>query len=354
MNHAVVLAGGGGTRLWPASRRRMPKQLLALGADTVESLLAATCRRLEGVVGTEQLWVVTAEDQLSGVIDALPQLERDHILTEPCARNTAAAIGLAAVHVLARDPDGVIAAVPADHAIGDESAYRAVVARALAIAATEDAIVTVGIQPTGPETGFGYLEPGALGSHGARVVARFIEKPDRATAEKYVAAGYFWNAGIFVFRARRILAEIARNLPPLGAGLDAIARAIAAGDAAAATVRIYPGLPGISIDYGVMERTHGILVVPGDFGWNDVGSWSALAEVRASDAHGNVVGGRLIAVDARDNIVAADEGLVALVGVSGLVVVRAGNAVLVVPRDRAQDVRDIVKRLEGAGQEEFL
>jgi mannose-1-phosphate guanylyltransferase len=322
MLHAVVLAGGGGTRLWPASRRRTPKQLLALGKSAGESLLAATCRRLAGVVGPGQLWVVTAAEQQDAVLADVPDL--------------------------ARDPDGVLGAVPADHAIGDETEYRAAIARAFALAGAADAIVTVGIRPSGPETGFGYLEPGVPGPGGARVVARFVEKPDRRTAEGYVARGFLWNAGMFFFRARRILAEIERHLPPLAAGLAAIAADPAAID------RVYPTLPSISIDFGIMERTSGILVIPGEFAWNDVGSWSALAEIRAADEHGNVVSGRVVAIDARDNVVAADEGLVALLGVSGLIVVRAGNAVLVLPRERAQDVREIVKRLEGAGQEEFL
>jgi mannose-1-phosphate guanylyltransferase len=255
------------------------------------------------------------------------------------ARNTAPALGLAAVAVQAEDPDAVLAALPADHHIGDEPAYQAVVAQALALAAATSAIVTVGIRPTGPETGFGYIEPGAAGPDGSRRVARFVEKPDRQAAADYVARGFLWNAGMFFFRAATLRAEIAAQLPELAAGLAEIARAP---DAAA---RVYPTVPAISIDYGVMEHAAGILVVPGSFGWNDVGSWTALADTRAADAAGNV-GGPLVALDATDNIVATDAGIVALVGVTGLVVVRAGDAVLVVPRARAQDVRDLVNRLD--------
>jgi mannose-1-phosphate guanylyltransferase len=357
MLHAVIMAGGGGTRLWPASRRRKPKQLLPLGADPNESLLAATCRRLEPVVGNDRVWVVTAAEQAAAVSADLPRLPKRNLLSEPCPRNTAAAIGLAAVHLLHRDPEAVLGALPADHAIGDEKGYGEVIARAFALAETEEAIVTVGIRPTAPETGFGYLEPGAPAAAGARVVARFVEKPVRAAAEDYVARGFLWNGGLFFARARRLLDEIAQHLPSLAEGLDVIARALASGDdaaAAEATARVYPGLPSISIDHGVMEKTRGILVVPGDFGWNDVGAWSALAETRSADAAGNVCAGEVVAVDAAGNIVATDAGLVALVGVSGLVVVRAGNAVLVVPRARAQDVREIVARLGQDGREEYL
>jgi mannose-1-phosphate guanylyltransferase len=347
MHHAVIMAGGGGTRLWPASRRRRPKQLLPLGRGG-ESLLAATWRRLEAVVGAERVWVVTAADQAAGVAAELPRLPPANLVAEPAARNTAAAIGLAALAVRARDPDATIAALPADHHIADEPAYREVVARALAVAGDEDAIVTVGIQPTGPETGFGYLEPGAPGPGGTRRVARFVEKPDRATAEDYVARGFLWNGGMFFFRAARILAELERHLPRLAAGLAEIAAA------PETLARVYPSVPAISIDYGVMEKTSGILLLPGAFGWNDVGSWTALAETHAADGDGNVCAGEVVAFEARDNIVSSDGGLIALVGVSGLCIVRSGDAVLVVPRARAQDVREIVRRLEAAGRDPYL
>jgi len=352
MNHAVILAGGGGTRLWPASRRGRPKQLLALGADTRETLLHATWRRVAGVVG-DNVWVVTAADQAEAVAAALPELSREHVLAEPVARSTAAAVGLAAAYLAARDPDAVLAIFPADHHIGDEPGYAATVERALAVAAESGAIVAIGIRPTRPETGFGWLEPGAAAAGGrAREVARFVEKPDRPTAERYLERGLLWNGGMFFFPAARMLAEIARHLPALAAGLDELR---AAGFDAAATARVYPRLPAISIDHGVMERASGTLLIEGDFGWSDVGSWDALAEVRRADAAGNVVAGRAVLVDARDNVVHAEDGcLIALVGVTGLVVVRAGNAVLVVPRDRAQDVREIVKRLEQGDGDAYL
>ena len=351
MNHAVILAGGGGTRLWPASRRSHPKQLLPLAANG-ETLLAATWRRIEGLF--DRRWVVTAASQAEGVAQAIPELEIGRLLAEPEPRNTAAAVGLAAVYAIAGNRDSVLGILPADHAIADEGAFRDVVARALRLAA-EGHIVTIGIKPTHAETGFGWIEPGPAVAYGASSVARFVEKPDRAAAESYLTRGFLWNGGMFFFRADRILDEIRRQLPALAEGLDEIGRAHAGGGAAEVIARIYPRLPSISIDHGVMEGAAGMVTVPGDFGWSDVGSWAALADLRGADAAGNVTLGRAVLLDARDNLVSVDPGgLVALVGVSGLVVVRAGDAVLVLPRERAQEVRDLVKRLEAEGLDAYL
>jgi|RhiMethySRZTD1v2_1073278.scaffolds.fasta_scaffold204706_2 mannose-1-phosphate guanylyltransferase len=353
MNHVVILAGGSGTRVWPASRRSRPKQLLPLGAGGDESLLAATVRRLLPLVPAERLWVVTAADQATAVRADVPALPSDHIVAEPAARNTAAAIGLATVHVMRVDPEAVVGVVPADHHIADEGGYREAVGRALAAAARHDTIVTIGIRPDKPETGFGYLELGREVEPGVAEVARFVEKPDRARAESYLASGrHLWNGGMFFFRGRRLLDAVRRHMPRTGAALDQIAGAGASDEAAE---RHYPGVPSISVDYGVMEKESGVLTVPADFGWNDVGSWAALADYRATDEAGNVSAGDLVAHQAKNNIVYADDGtLVALLGVDDLVVVRSGNAVLVARRDRAQDVREIVRLLEAGRRDDYL
>jgi mannose-1-phosphate guanylyltransferase len=325
MRHAVILAGGGGTRLWPASRRRHPKQFLPLGQNQDESLLVATARRLVA----DKTWVVAGKDHAPTVAAALPKAE---LLVEPAATNTAAAIGLAAHAIAARDPDAVLGVFPSDQHVADVPAFRAGCDRAYRIAQTENAIVTLGIRPTRPDTGFGYLAPDGPGPDGSVRVDRFVEKPDAATAARYVAEGYFWNAGIFFFRAERILAEIRTHLPALAAALDS---------------QDWSDLEPISIDYGIMEKTSGILAVPGDFGWNDVGSWSALADIRSADPGGNVTQGQVVTHDATGNIAVADPGrLVALVGVHDLIVVQAGDAVLVLPRDRAQDVKEIIRLLD--------
>ncbi len=370
MRYAVILAGGGGHRLWPASRRSRPKQFLALGAAPDLSLLGATRGRLEGLCPAEHIVVVTAAEQAEMVRAELSGLAPENLLAEPAARNTAAALGLAATHLVRRHPEAVLAALPADHYIADEAGFRAVAARAFALAAARDVIVTIGVVPTRAEVGFGYLERGAAltdaevpGAEVAYQVERFVEKPNAADAARYLASGrFFWNAGMFFVKARVLLDAIGAHLPETKAGLDAIGAALDAnpgvsGLAAAEQVaaEVYPGLPAISIDHGVMERASGVVTIPGSFGWNDVGSWAALGDYRPADEHGNVTQGQVVCHDARDNIVVGDgEHAIAVIGAEGLVVVQAGNAVLVVPRERAQDVRAAVAMLRERGLSDYL
>ena len=350
---ALILAGGGGTRLWPASRRSRPKQLLSLGGS--ESLLAATFRRLSAIVGVERTLIVTAADQSQAIREALPGLPADNLVVEPAPRNTAPAVGLAAAHVARRaGQDAVLAVVPSDAFISDEPQYAAVLR--IALAQASQAIVTVGIKPLRPETGYGYLQTGAAvsGSAEVRQVARFVEKPDLPTARAYLASGeYLWNSGMFFFSAGRLLAEARQHLPELSALLDEIC---ASPDPVALTQQRYPRVPAISIDYGIMEKAQGIRVVPGDFGWSDVGSWAALSEIRAPDLDGNVISGDAIVKASKDSVVMAEPGapLLGVVGVEGIVVVATHDAVLVVPKHRAQEVRRVVDELSAQGRKQFL
>ena len=360
--HAVILAGGSGTRFWPLSRLKKPKQFLAL--VTAETLIAETDKRIAPLCRPEDRWVVCGKDHVAGVREAVPGLLANRLIAEPAARNTAPAIGLAAARVHAVDPDATLVILPSDHHIALPDAFRAAIESAAAACQGGD-LLTIGIRPTRPETGYGYLRRGQARG-GAFNVEAFVEKPDAATAARYLQdSAYSWNAGIFVFRADAILAAIERHLPQVHAGLQTIAAVLrlpgpvgeAAGEAAIA--QVFPRLPSISIDYGVMEpeshTTHRVAMVPGDFGWSDVGSFAALPEVRTLDARGNALAGDALVVDCDDSVVLAEGGrLVAAVGLRGLCVIDAGDALLVVPRDRAQDVRAVVDALKAAGRTDRL
>jgi mannose-1-phosphate guanylyltransferase len=357
--HAVILAGGSGTRFWPLSRVRKPKQFLALVTD--DTLIAETEKRIAPLCQPAHRWVVCGKDHVEGVRAALPGLQVSNLVVEPMARNTAPAIGLAAARVHAVDPDATLIVLPSDHHIALPDAFRAALQRAVEACQGGD-LLTLGIKPIRPETGYGYLRRGGPREHGSWAVEAFVEKPDAPTAARYVQdSAYSWNAGIFVFRADAILAAIERHLPKVHEGLEAITAELKKGAAPgeAAVQQLFPRMPSISIDYGVMEpeshSTHKIALVPGDFGWSDVGSFAALPEVRALDSRGNALAGDALAVDCDDSVVLAEGGrLVAAVGLRGLCVIDAGDAILVVPRDRAQDVRAVVDALKAAGRADKL
>jgi mannose-1-phosphate guanylyltransferase len=353
--HAVILAGGSGTRFWPASRRKLPKQLLPLAGAAREPLIAATLRRLAPLIPAERVWISTGTRLVEATAAALPQIAPSHFLAEPVARNTAPCIGLASATIARDDPDAIVAVLPADHFVGDEPGFRAVLARALEIAA-EGWLTTVGVVPNRPETGYGYIEVGDAIGPNAHAVRRFVEKPSREKAEAFVAGGkHLWNAGMFFFRAGAMRDAIAKHLPPLAEGLAKIEAAAAAGHEAKALEEVFPTLPSISIDHGVMEKESRIAVVPGSFGWNDVGSWQTTWEMSEHDAQGNALPPGTVAVDARNNLVrdlsaGAGRKRWALVGVSDLVIVETDDAVLVIPRERAQDVRLVVDALNARGE----
>ncbi len=349
--YAVIMAGGSGTRFWPLSRSDRPKQFLALGPDD-RSLLRATAERVWDMLPTERTLVVTSE-QLRGQVEReLPELRAEQILAEPVGRNTAPCIGWAATHVKRLDEDAIMAVLPADHYIRETEAYVDTLRRGLE-AATHGDYVTIGIRPSRAETGYGYIEVGAELDPGVFRARRFVEKPNRQRAEQFVANGNFlWNSGMFFFLASRILEAIDQHLPGLGQELQRYAEAARAGNEQALVQETYGGLPAVSIDHGIMEKVSAVSVVPGSFEWSDLGSWTSAWELAPQDEHANVLPEGAIAVDASGNFVAAPDGkLIALIGVSDLVVVDAGDALLIVPRERAQDVREVVAALRERGDE---
>ncbi len=341
MLRAVILAGGSGTRLWPMSRLQLPKQFLCL--DGPASLLEATVARLAPLVAPEQVLVVTAEASAMGeAFQALAPYEK---LLEPAARNTAPAIALAATWFLARGEDPVLVVLPADHIIRDVPAFHACLRQAVA-AAGEGALVTFGIEPTGPETGFGYVKARAGGA-GLPVVERFKEKPDAATAAAFLAeGGWYWNSGMFVWKASAIAEAIARTVPELDAVMADIAAAARAGEPWQEAVRAhFPRSPKVSIDEGVLERCGGLRLVPAAIGWSDVGSWDAVHDVAEKDEDGNSTQGNVLAFDCRDTLIRGGKRLVAAVGVEGISVIETPDAVLVARRGASQDVRKVVDAL---------
>ncbi len=341
---AVIMAGGSGTRFWPASRRSLPKQYLPIGS--AEPLVAQTLARLEGVVPPERTLVVSAKSQAQALSQSLPSLPPENFLFEPCARNTAPCVAWAALEIQRRSPDSVQIVLPADHVIRPVERLRASLLAGLEEARLSQALVTFGIRPTRAATGFGYIELGdALAPRAGEAVMRarrFVEKPTAERAREFLDSGRFvWNAGIFAWRTDTILAALERHLPQ---AIHALQRLPASRELEAA----YQDLPNISIDVAVLEREANVRTIPIDYFWSDVGTWTALADVLEPDANGNCVTGgtALVNLGGANNIVYGEAGqLVALIGVENLVVVRAGDALLVATREHADEVRALVERM---------
>ena len=358
--HALIMAGGSGTRFWPASRRLRPKQLLPIAPGSDDSLLVSTIKRIEPLCPHERILVVTGEHLLAATKEALAAYPRVTVVAEPVPRNTAPCIAWGTAIALRRDPSAIVMALPSDHHVRDEAAFREAVTRAVRSAETGP-ITTIGIKPSRPETGFGHIEASDEISAGVRKAVRFVEKPDRARAEEYVKSGrYFWNSGMFFFRASAMMEAVTQYLPELATGLAKIEAAAKRGTDAEAqeTKAVFPTLPNISIDYGVMEKVPLLHVVPAEFGWSDVGSWLASWELGQKDASGNVADEGAILIDSAGTLV-RDLGkkqrkAIALVGIKDVCVIETDDALLVIARDRAQDVRKVVEELEKRGAKDKL
>jgi mannose-1-phosphate guanylyltransferase len=345
------MAGGSGTRFWPRSRVRVPKQLLPIASR--RSLLADTIARLRPLVPLARTLVVTGASHAAAVRREARGLPRRNVLVEPQGRNTAAAIALAALRLAVDAPGAVMVVLPADHVITDGTAFRATLGHALDVAERTDMLVTLGVTPTHPETGFGYIQVGPAldGPEDAHVVARFLEKPDHARATALLAQGdVLWNAGIFAWRVERILAELRRWVPDVLEPLEHALRA----RGATALARAYRRIPAISIDTGVLERAEKVAVVRAAFPWSDVGSWAAVADLWRDGDQPNAVRGPVVAVDSTGCVIDAGTRLVAVLGVRDLVVVDTPDAILVCPTTRAQDVRLVVDELRRRRLERYL
>jgi mannose-1-phosphate guanylyltransferase len=377
--HAVILAGGRGTRFWPRSRTRTPKQLLNIVGK--QTMLEQTVARLRPLISPDRIWSVTNAEQTAALKKQLPVASRKRVLTEPIGRNTTAAIALAAIHIRhAAKGDALMAVLPADHYIAQPEKYRDIVAAALNVAREPGRMVVLGIPPTRPETGFGYVERTgeALDSNGFPVFAvrRFTEKPALAAAQEYVASGnYHWNAGMFFWRVSTFLENLQRHLPQTHAALERLASSIGKRDYEKKLRAIYPKLENISVDYAILERATQqsgppqVFVIPAEIGWSDIGSWAAVYELLAAAPTGVVSGlspepsgsssGNLFvtpgdAIDARGNLISVPGKFTAVIGTHDLVVVETSDALLIVPRDRAQDVAKIVKHLEEQKRKDLL
>jgi len=359
--YPVILAGGRGTRFWPLSRKRRAKQLLAL--DGKHTMIQQTVARLAPMAAPSRFLIITNNDLRPAILRQLPKLPQKQILAEPAGRNTAPAIGLAAFLLLRRDPDAVLGLFPSDHVIADSAQYRATLSRGAEIAAAGENIVVLGIRPTRPETGYGYIEvdppqDAAPGQQDSLRVRRFTEKPDLATARQFLDAGnYFWNSGMFLWRAATLANALREHLPNTAVLLEKIAAAYGTRKFADTFRKLYPKCENISIDYAVLEPRSAkgeaqsrIFCLPSDFGWNDLGSWTALHEHHAAKSKSGdgspVSASGSFALNAKNNYVHVPGKFVALVGVSNLVIVETEDALLITTLDQSQDVGKVVKHLD--------
>lgn len=365
--YVVIMAGGSGTRFWPLSREAMPKQLLRI--DGEETLIQQTIGRVSPLIPPDRIFIVTNRNHAEQIRFQLPEIGKGNFIIEPEAKNTAAAIGLAAVRIHHQDPEATMCVLSADHVIREQERFLGTLKGAFE-AAGRGYLITIGIKPTRPETGYGYIEAGEnieVRSKKSEVrekntdipdmfsVKRFVEKPDFEKAMEYLKDGhYYWNSGMFVWEVRVIMDEIRRHMPGLFEGLKEIELAHGKGDEGTVIGKVFSRLEPVSIDYGVMERSDKVAVIPADIGWSDVGSWTALDEISIKDIHGNVITGNVVDVDSRNSILYASNRLVATLGLQDMIVVDTEDATLVCRKERAQDVKKIVAELKKRGAEEHV
>jgi len=354
--HALIMAGGGGTRLWPLSRRARPKQALTLVGE--RTMFEHAVDRIASLFQPEEIFVVTGEEHLESLLLQAPELPRANFLLEPVGQGTAPAIGLGAVHLRRRDPQAVMVVLTADHFIRDVERFRRVLTAAAQVA-EKGHLVTLGITPSFPSTGFGYIQQGEqlyeVDGFAVFRALRFTEKPSPETAFQMVESGlYTWNSGMFIWRVDRIMEEFARQMPDLYDVLMQIDAVLGTPAYEPTLRRLWPELSPQSIDYGVMEGARDVVVIPVDIGWSDVGNWSSMREILPADADGNVVVGEHVGLETRNTIVFGGHRLIATIGLEDMIIVDTDDALLICPVDREQDVREMVRQLREMGRKEVL
>ena len=347
MVRAVIIAGGRGERFWPKSRIKTPKQLLPIASK--KSMLYETVKRISPLVKPEDILIIARKGLEARIKKELPKIPAKNIISEPFGRDTAAAVGLGAILVETKEPESVMIILPADHVIGEPKKFLKTLRVAIKAAQDTDNLVTMGIKPNRPETGYGYIEIGSkvqsLKSQVYRV-KRFAEKPDRKKALKFMKSGrYLWNSGMFIWRASVILEAMRKHMPSLYRGLLEIQKALGTLKEKRVIEKVYRKLDKISIDYGIMEKAKNTLVVKADYLWDDVGNWQALERISVKDKEGNIIKGEVSSLDTRDSIILCDKGMVGTIGIKDLIIISTEDATLICPKDRAQEVKELVHKL---------
>lgn len=354
----VIMAGGKGERFWPKSRKKLPKQLLSL-TDDGRTMIQLTYDRMKKIVNSDNMYVVTGEEYASIISHQLNEIPTSNILVEPMGRNTAACIGLSAIHVAKNNPEAVMVILPSDHLIKDSDEFLSVVKTAVEIAEKGENIVTIGITPTYAETGYGYINYNEIAEnvngHDILKVNKFVEKPNYDKAIEYLESGkYLWNSGMFVWKASTILKNIEKYMPRLFEALTKISNAMDTEQSEEVLNSEYSLLESISVDYGIMEHAKPIFMIPGDFGWDDLGAWTSLERIRTVDSLGNVTKGNVVSVDTKKCIIEGADKLIATVGVEDLIIVDTDDATLICHKDKSQDVKELLIKMKELNKETYL
>ena len=355
---AVIMAGGKGERFWPRSRKSLPKQFLSL-TDDGKTMIQLTIERLKPIVSIDDIYIVTNKDYKNLVIEQIQGIKEENILLEPIAKNTAPCIGLAAMHIKKKYEDAVMLVLPSDHLIKYNEIYIDTLREAISVAQEDNNIITIGITPSYPETGYGYINFGRdeddVKRNGVYRVKRFVEKPNLETAKEYLSSGkYLWNSGMFVWKASTIIENFEKLLPDMHDGLNKIYETIGTDQEEMILEREFTNFKSESIDYGIMERASNIYTIPGSFGWDDVGSWLSLERINKTNDDGNVIKGNVITINSKNSIIQAQDKLIAVIGMKDFIVVDTDDALLIANKDSTQDVKKVIENLKICNRTEYL